>query len=326
MWGSLLVIVLAYAGHFIGQDRMTDGNVLKIFTHGVYQLMNTMWWGLAAGIAAVGVMHQVPRDAVVKVIGKPGSVSGILRAMFGGLLLDLCNHGILLVGMKLYERGASLGQVFAFLIASPWNSFSLTLILMALIGLPLTAVFVVTSAVIALVTGLVVDKCLLKKLGEPEGAASDMSWREVGAMTRVAFPSASRFLPVVLKDGLSEARMILRWVFFGVVLAAAIRALVDPVTFQEYFGPSVVGLLLTLFAATVIEVCSEGSSPVGADLVTRAQAPGNGFVFLMAGAATDYTEIMALKETTKRWSTALLLPALTVPQVLVIGYLINRFH
>ena len=40
-----------------------------------------------------------------------------------------------MVGMKLYERGASLGQVFAFLIASPWNSLSVTLVLIALIGI-----------------------------------------------------------------------------------------------------------------------------------------------------------------------------------------------
>ena len=326
LWGSLTVVVIAYLGHMIGHQQMEDGTALKLFVHGVYQLMNTMWWGLLAGIIAVGLMHQVPRDAVIKIIGKPGSLTGILRAMLGGLFLDLCNHGILLVAMKLYERGASLGQVFAFLIASPWNSFSLTLILVALIGFPLTGIFIIASALIALVTGVLVDKCLNRGSGEPEETASSKSWREVRQMVREAFPAAPQMIPVVLKDGLTEARMILRWIFFGVVLAAAIRALVDPGSFQAWFGPTVAGMLLTLLAATVIEVCSEGSTPIGADLVTRAQAPGNGFVFLMAGAATDYTEIMALKETTKRWSTALLLPALTVPQVLVVGYLINRMH
>ena len=37
---------------------------------------------------------------------------------------------------------------------------------------------------------------------------------------------------------------------------------------------------------------SAGSSPIAADLVNRANAPGNGFAFLMAGVATDYTEII----------------------------------
>ena len=83
------------------------------------------------------------------------------------------------------------------------------------------------------------------------------------------------------------------------------------------------GLFLTLLAATLIEVCSEGSTPIAADLFNRAGAPGNAFTFLMAGAATDYTEIMAVKDTTRSWKIALFLPLVTVPQVLFIGWLMN---
>ncbi len=325
LWGSLIIVVLALILAFGGWLDGSAPQGLSAFIHGIHELMLKMWWGILAGIAAVGVMHQVPREAVMKAMGRPGSISGIIRAVLGGVALDLCNHGILMVGMKLYERGASLGQVFAFLIASPWNSFSLTLILVALVGLPMTLLFVVLSMVIALVAGVVVEKFIYPpKQRSAEEVAGDPGWREVWLRTREAFPERSRLLPVLVRDGLRESRMVLRWVLFGVVLAAGIRAFFDPATFQEWFGPSVAGLFLTLLGATLIEVCSEGSTPIGADLVNRAGAPGNGFVFLMAGAATDYTEIMALKETTGRWAKALLLPAVTVPQVLVIGYLLNR--
>jgi uncharacterized membrane protein YraQ (UPF0718 family) len=118
--------------------------------------------------------------------------------------------------------------------------------------------------------------------------------------------------------------MVLRWIFFGFVLTALIRGFVPDDTFQQYFGPTLAGLFLTLLATTVIEVCSEGSSPIAADLLTRANAPGNAFVFLMAGAATDYTEIMALKETTRSWKATLALPLLTTPQVILIGWLLQQ--
>lgn len=326
LWGSLLIVGLAYGAHFSGLAPSLPGGGIREFSHGVHQLMTKMWWGIVAGIVAVGVMHQVPREAVIKVMGRSGSVSGIFRAVFAGVALDLCNHGILMVGMKLYERGATLGQVFAFLIASPWNSFSLTLILVALIGLPMTLMFILLSAVIAVCAGLLVEKVIHPPKRETRETPEDvLSWSEVWERTKASFPAPPRLFSVLARDGFSESRMVLRWVFFGVVLAALIRALFDPTTFQQWFGPSVSGLLLTLLGATVIEVCSEGSTPIGADLVTRAGAPGNGFVFLMAGAATDYTEIMALKETTGGWTKALLLPAVTVPQILVIGYLVNTF-
>jgi hypothetical protein len=43
----------------------------------------------------------------------------------------------------------------------------------------------------------------------------------------------------------------------------------------------------------------------------------------MAGASTDYTEIMAIKDTMASWKIALCLPLITVPQVVVIGWLLN---
>jgi len=62
-----------------------------------------------------------------------------------------------MVGAKLYERGASFGQTLAFLLASPWNSFSLTLILFGLIGWPWSLAFIAGSAVVALATGWIAD-------------------------------------------------------------------------------------------------------------------------------------------------------------------------
>ena len=118
--------------------------------------------------------------------------------------------------------------------------------------------------------------------------------------------------------------MVFRWLFFGIVLATAIRAFVPLDTYHALFGPTVAGLLLTLLAATVIEVCSEGSTPIAADIVTRAAAPGNGFTFLMAGVATDYTEVMVIRDMTKSWKIALFLPLISLPQILVIGWILNQ--
>ena len=117
--------------------------------------------------------------------------------------------------------------------------------------------------------------------------------------------------------------MVLRWILLGVLIASAVRAFVPADAFATYFGPTLAGLGATVLAATVIEVCSEGSTPIAADLLTRAGAPGNGFAFLMGGVATDYTEVLVLRETTRSWKIALFLPLVTLPQILLLGWLIN---
>jgi uncharacterized membrane protein YraQ (UPF0718 family) len=117
--------------------------------------------------------------------------------------------------------------------------------------------------------------------------------------------------------------MLLKWIFLGVILSALIRTFVSAEIFQEYFGPTLLGLGATLLAAMVIEVCSEGSLPIASDFILRASAPGNTFAFLMTGVATDYTEILALRETTGSWKIALFLPLLSVPQVIILSMWLN---
>lgn len=126
-------------------------------------------------------------------------------------------------------------------------------------------------------------------------------------------------------DGVKGSQMVLRWLMFGIVLAGLLRAVIPPDAFAEWFGPTMLGVFLTVMAATLIEVCSEGSAPIASDLVTRAGAPGNGFAFLMAGVASDYTEIMVVKDTTRSWKLALMIPVIAVPQTLFIAVLINAF-
>jgi uncharacterized membrane protein YraQ (UPF0718 family) len=217
----------------------------------------------------------------------------------------------------------------AFLIASPWNSFSLTLILIALIGLPWTLAFIGLSMFIAIITGLLFD-VLVKRQVLPDNPStidlpSDFRFWAEAKKRLAATQFTTAFFRSMLATGFRDSRMVLRWILFGVLLAGLIRAFVSPEQFGTYFGPTLAGLGLTVLVATILEVCSEGSTPIAADLLTRANAPGNSFAFLMTGVSTDYTEVMILKDTTKSWKIALFLPLLTVPQVIVIAWLMNSF-
>jgi uncharacterized membrane protein YraQ (UPF0718 family) len=326
MWTCLPAVFLGYAGFLWFGHTEALPEWLGTMFHTSYEMVNAMWWGVLSAAFFVGLLGRIPRELVMSVLGKGGSKRGIFRATLAGLMLDLCNHGILMVGMKLYERGASIGQVIAFLVASPWNSLTLTLILVGLIGLKWTLLFIVASMVIAWISGWVFDR--LVDRGTLPANPNGGDFEQVAFMPTLKETWAEHdWRPASLLrmfwGGLKESKMVLRWVVFGVVLVGLIRAFVPEDSFELWFGASITGLLLTLLATTLIEVCSEGSSPIAADLFNRAGAPGNAFTFLMAGAATDYTEIMAVKETTKSWKIALFLPLITVPQVLIIGWIMN---
>ncbi len=320
------LIIIPYLLYFmLGFD--TGPEWLHTYIHSIHEFVNATWWGVLLGIFFLALLSNIPREFVMSALGNKKGANGIVRAMLAGVLLDLCNHGILMIGTKIYQRGASIGQVMAFLIASPWNSISLTFILIAMIGLKLTLVFIVLSAVIAFISGLIFDWLVGRKVLPANPNAFDMP------EGFEFFPEAKKQLKQVtwnknlianmLKGGLTDSKMVVRWLLFGIVLASLLRVFFDPETFSEYFGPTALGMLATVFFATVLEVCSEGSSPIAADLVTRASAPGNAFAFLMAGVSTDYTEIMVMREATKSWKIALFLPLVTLPQIIILGILLN---
>lgn len=325
LWGSVSVTVVAYIFYLL--DVFHSESKLGLATESVFELVNIIWWGLVLGVLLLAGLSRVPREFVISLLGTGTGFKGIIKAVIGGVLLDLCSHGILMVGAKLYERGASLGQVMAFLIASPWNSFSLTIILIALIGFYWTLFFILASMIIAFISGIIFDALVNKGVLPKNPYSTDLPtdfqfWPQ--ARKRLA---DTRFdldiLVSMLKSGIIESKMVVRWILFGVLLATVIRLMMDVGTFQEYFGPTLLGLSATLFFATIIEVCSEGSAPVAGDLLTRANAPGNSFAFLMAGVSTDYTEIMVLKDATKSWKIAFFLPLITLPQILLIAYFVN---
>ena len=297
------------------------------FAKTIIEFLKTMWWGIVIGMIFVGIMNKVPRKYFSHILGKGDKTRDIIKAAVAGVLLDLCSHGILMVGAKLYDRGASYAQLLTFLIASPWNSLSLTLILIALIGLKWTLIYILASMLIAIITGLIV-MAMTKSGTIPTNPNTvqleeDFHFKQNAKEDLKSVNWRPQLIVEIVKGSTHELKILLKWLLLGVIIAAAIRAFVPLEFFQDYFGPTIIGLILTLIATSIIEVCSEGSAPIASEIVNTAGAPGNGFTFLMAGVATDYTEIMVLKDTTKSWKLALILPLLTVPQILVLGYVFN---
>ena len=205
----------------------------------------------------------------------------------------------------------------------------MTVILFTLIGVGWTLLFLILSILIAILTGLAFDYLvsknrLPKNSNEMTMPQNFRFWHEAKKGISETRFDINMFFSI-FKSGLTDSKMILRWIFLGIVLAGIIRTTMDAEHFSSLLGPTISGLALTLLAATIIEVCSEGSLPIAGDLFVRAGAPGNSFAFLMAGVSTDYTEILILKQLSNSWRFAFFLPAVTLPQITLLAVLLNKF-
>jgi len=245
--------------------------------------------------------------------------------------MTACSHGILAIAMELYKKGANTASVVAFLLASPWANLPITVLLFGFFGLK--AAFIMISAlIIAMITGLIYQRlerkgmveCSHCAMGEDRPVLTDFSiindvkrrWKEYDFTAKNNIDA----IKGTIKGSWSLTKMVMWWLLIGMLMASFARAYVPQHLFMEYMGPTFLGLVVTLLFATIIEVCSEGSSPLAFEIFNQTGAFGNSFTFLMAGVATDYTEIGLIWHNIgkKVW-----LPIITVPQILILGYLFN---
>jgi len=130
---------------------------------------------LAIGFLVSGVIHEfVPSKWVERHLGG-GGVKPILYSTLIGTILPICCLGSLPVAVSLHQKGARLGPVLAFLVATPATSITALLVTYGLLGLKFTIFIFFAVIAMGLVMGLVGNmvKGRAKVLAPPAQQALD---------------------------------------------------------------------------------------------------------------------------------------------------------
>jgi len=299
------------------------------FRKAFFAYLKVIWWAVLLGLFLGGIIdHYIPQEYISKILARKSPFT-IFNAVFLGFLMSACSHGILALSIQLHKKGASNPAVVSFLLASPWANFTITVMLIGLFGLK--GLFIILAAIIvAINTGFIF--MFLEKKGLIEKNKNIVEVKEEFSILRDFRMRAKNYklrLKTIIADSrgiikgaLALSDMVLWWIILGMLIASLAGAYIPVHFFHRFMGPTFLGLMVTLGLATIIEVCSEGSSPLSFEIYRQTGALGNSFVFLMAGVATDYTEIGLLWTNVGR-RVALWLPVITVPQIVIIGYIAN---
>jgi len=315
------LVILVILSYFI--------SFLEPFRVSLWMYFGKIWWAVLLGFFLGGVIdYYVPREYVSHILSKPKRHT-IFYSVILGFFMSACSHGILALSIELHKKGASNPAVVAFLLSSPWANMALTIMLIGFFGLK--ALLIILSAIIiAIITGLVFQLLERYNLIEKNhniietkdtfSVASDIKKRLRGY--KFSIENLKSDIKGIYKGAISLSNMVLWWILIGMGLASLAGAYIPSGVFHNYMGPTLFGLIVVLIVATIIEVCSEGSAPLAFEIFKQTGAFGNSFVFLMAGVVTDYTEIGLLWHNVGK-RVAIWLPIITVPQVILLGFLFN---
>ena len=129
------------------------------FAHVFLRYLYEILPALAIGFFISGIVHEmIPEDKVLKYLGG-GGIKPIFYSTLIGALLPICCWGSLPIAVSFYKKGAKLGPILAFLVATPATSVSALLVAYSVLGLNF-AIYIFFAVIIMGVTmGLI--GCLL---------------------------------------------------------------------------------------------------------------------------------------------------------------------
>lgn len=305
------------------------------FFNAFIDYLKLIWWAILIGFLIGGIIEYfIPNKYIEKYLSRHRKRT-IFYSIIFGFLMSACSHGILAIAIELYKKGANTSSVVAFLLAAPWANLPITVLLFGFFGLK-AFLIVISALIIATITGLIFQalerkgwvECRHCIRGEDKPVHENFSIKkDIKRRIREYTPSLKNIkegLIGTLKGSWALTKMVLWWLIIGMIMAAFARAYIPQDLFQQYMGPSILGLLVTLVFATIIEVCSEGSSPLAFEIYNNTGAFGNSSVFLFSGVITDVTEIGLIWHNIGK-KAAIFLPIVTIPQALIIGYVFNLF-
>jgi uncharacterized membrane protein YraQ (UPF0718 family) len=308
---------------------------------------------LAIGFLLSGLIHEfVPTKWVERRLGG-GGIKPILYSTLVGTILPLCCFGSLPVAVSLHQKGARLGPVLAFLVATPATSISALLVTYGLLGLKFTIFIFFAVIAMGLVMGLVGNtvKGKAKVLAPPAQPALDpvcgmnveigkAAKTEYGGETyyfccshcQQAFEgSPEEYIGAYSRNIAHRVKHVFRYAFVDMVkeigpellLGLALATLVSAVApVGEFVGAHFsggLGYLFSLGFGLIMYICSTASVPLVQAFVSQGMNIGAGMLLLLVGPITSWGTILVMR---KEFGGKILAIYLVVVSVmsLVLGY------
>ena len=297
---------------------------------------------LLLGFLIAGIIHSfLPEGFVSRHVGERGFVSSFKSALFG-VPLPLCSCGVVPTALSLKKSGASNGAVVSFLISTPQTGMDSIAATYSLLG----SFFAFFRVVVAFITGIiggfitdifVKDEKTVKEIGNKNfessfGCGSEENNCSIedncgcgcDSENKSSGYSLTERVKDVFKYGFGELlESIAKWLVLGLVIGALISVIVPDNFFSLYLSNRFLTYLIILGVSVPVYICATGSIPIAASLILKGVSPGAGFVFLMAGPATNSVTFTVLYKTIGKKAT--LIYIITIVSGAIIGGLMIDF-
>jgi uncharacterized protein len=260
-------------------------------------LLNTLFESapyIILGLLIAGIIRfWIPPSILQYHLG--GRSTGTLFKSIGiGCLLPLCSCGTIPLGIGLFKSGAAIGNILAFMTSTPILSPVLIVMSMKMLGFKLTVTLLGATTLGAFILGFLANR-LFK--------SPDMT-NPVRGETRQFTPASSMSAPTNTQKLIQTAK----WSFFdlgadisvditiGLSLASLLLAYLPLEWISSWLGQQdLLTLCYVILLGLPVYACSIPSIVVVQGLLLLGVTPGAAVAYMIAGPATNFGELNAIR-------------------------------
>jgi uncharacterized membrane protein YraQ (UPF0718 family) len=262
---------------------------------------------------------MIEPEKVRKIVsGKSRFVSYPLAVALGAVT-PFCSCSSVPLFIGFLEAGIPLGVTMAFLIASPMINEVAVVLLAAILGWKVAALYVAAGLTVGIIGGLLIEALRLEKWVE------DYVWQI--RMGKVAAPKADTSLKGRLAFARREVREIVgriwKYVLFGIAIGAVLHGYVPAQWLaQKTAADNLLAVPLAALVGIPLYSSASGVIPVVESLLAKGVPVGTVLTLMMSVAAISLPEMVILRKVLKPQLIATFAGILFVAFI-VVGYLFN---
>ena len=258
-----------------------------------------------------------PAERTKKILSHKREFYGNIMAALLGTVTPFCSCSAVPVFIGFIESGVPLGITFSFLIASPMVNEVAVIMLWGLLGWKITAIYISSGLVIAIIGGYLIGKFKLEHLVQDyvyEMKVGDTEIIEQSFVERLQY--ARSYTKEIVKK-------IWIYVIVAIALGGFIHGYAPEDFLAQYAGKdNIWAVPMAVLIGVPLYSNAAGVIPIVTALIQKGMSLGTALAFMMAVTALSFPEMIILRNVLKPKLIAIFIAILTI-SIIFTGYLFN---
>jgi len=249
--------------------------------------------------------------------GKREYIGNVLGALLG-IVTPFCSCSAVPLFIGFVESGVPLGVTFSFLIAAPMINEVAIVLLLAMFGFKVTAIYISSGLFVAIVAGFIIGRIGLERFVE--------AWVYEVKVSNVESDAPMTY-KARIQAGLFAVREIVGkvwlYVIAGIAVGAGIHGYVPTGLMASFMGKDVWwSVPLAVLLGVPMYSNAAGIIPIVQALLEKGASLGTSLAFMMAVIALSLPEAVILRKVLK-WQLLGVFFGVVAIGIILVGYLFN---